>query len=38
MIDFKLELKSLVGCFFYNLIAWLPYTDNGDAKTRIVAT
>ena len=34
----KLELKVLVGWLFWNLIAWLPYTDNDNAEIRLVTT
>ena len=37
MIDLKLELKVIVGCSFFNLIACLLYTGNGDAEI-IIAT
>ena len=35
---FNIEVKFLVGCLFFDLIAWLPYTDSDNAKIRIVAT
>ena len=38
MRDLKLELKVLVGCFFFNLISFLSFTGNGSVKIIVVVT
>ena len=38
VIDFKIELKVVVGFLFCDLIVWLPCTGDGGVKIVIVAT